>query len=110
MINFCRHYSVNSCLASIASVQGKHVITIEGLGNVNYPHIIQSQIANDYGSQCGFCTPGIAMSLYSFLLNTPNGEIENAFDGNLCRCTGYRPILDAAKKVCVRAITIFILS
>lgn len=96
---YSRHYSVNSCLAPLASVHGKHIITIEGLGNAKSPHLIQSQIANDHGSQCGYCTPGIAMSMYAFMVNTPHGDVDEAFDGNLCRCTGYRPILDAAKKV-----------
>ncbi|PKC10690.1 putative xanthine dehydrogenase [Rhizophagus irregularis] len=88
------HYSVNACLAPLCSVDGKHVITIEGIGNVKNPHPVQVR------SQCGFCTPGIAMSLYALLRNNPNPseeEIEECFDGNLCRCTGYRPILDAAK-------------
>ncbi|CAG8618143.1 10822_t:CDS:10 [Funneliformis mosseae] len=94
------HNSVNACLAPLYSVDGKHVITIEGIGNVNNPHPVQERIALLHGSQCGFCTPGIAMSLYALLRNNPNPseeEIEECFDGNLCRCTGYRPILDAAK-------------
>ncbi|KAI1357940.1 xanthine dehydrogenase [Xylaria arbuscula] len=94
------HASVNACLAPLASVDGKHVITIEGIGNVNNPHPAQQRIAKGNGSQCGFCTPGIVMSLYALLRNndSPNEhDIEEAFDGNLCRCTGYRPILDAAQ-------------
>ncbi|CAG8554989.1 8697_t:CDS:10 [Dentiscutata erythropus] len=94
------HCSVNACLAPLCSVDGKHVITIEGIGDVENPHPVQERIALLHGSQCGFCTPGIAMSLYSLLRNNPNPsekEIEECFDGNLCRCTGYRPILDAAK-------------
>ncbi|KAH7021233.1 xanthine dehydrogenase [Microdochium trichocladiopsis] len=94
------HASVNACLAPLASLDGKHVITVEGIGNVNRPHPAQERIAKGNGSQCGFCTPGIVMSLYALLRNndTPTeDEIEEAFDGNLCRCTGYRPILDAAR-------------
>ncbi|KAI0484294.1 xanthine dehydrogenase [Xylariaceae sp. FL0804] len=94
------HASVNACLAPLASVDGKHVITIEGIGNVKKPHPAQERIAKSNGSQCGFCTPGIVMSLYALLRNTENPsehDIEEAFDGNLCRCTGYRPILDAAQ-------------
>ncbi|KAL9059902.1 MAG: hypothetical protein Q9162_000972 [Coniocarpon cinnabarinum] len=93
------HASVNACLAPLVSVDGKHVITIEGIGNVKNPHPAQERIALGNGSQCGFCTPGIVMSLYALLRNNaaPTGdEVEEAFDGNLCRCTGYRPILDAA--------------
>lgn len=94
------HASVNACLAPLASVDGKHVITVEGIGNVKSPHPAQERIARGNGSQCGFCTPGIVMSLYALLRNNdaPTDEdIEEAFDGNLCRCTGYRPILDSAK-------------
>jgi xanthine dehydrogenase/oxidase len=94
------HASVNACLAPLASVDGKHVITVEGIGNVKSPHPAQERIAKGNGSQCGFCTPGIVMSLYALLRNNdaPTDEdIEEAFDGNLCRCTGYRPILDSAR-------------
>ncbi|RDL39251.1 putative xanthine dehydrogenase [Venustampulla echinocandica] len=94
------HASVNACLAPLVSVDGKHVITIEGIGNVKRPHPTQERIAKGNGSQCGFCTPGIVMSLYALLRNDTNPsehDIEEAFDGNLCRCTGYRPILDAAQ-------------
>ncbi|KAA6414390.1 MAG: xanthine dehydrogenase [Lasallia pustulata] len=94
------HASINACLAPLVSVDGKHVITVEGIGNVKNPHPAQERIAMGSGSQCGFCTPGIVMSLYALLRNEKNPselEIEEAFDGNLCRCTGYRPILDAAQ-------------
>src|SRR5271154_4722896 len=106
------HASVNACLAPLVSVDGKHVITIEGIGNTKNPHPAQQRIAMASGSQCGFCTPGIVMSLYALLRNDPEPselEIEEAFDGNLCRCTGYRPILDAAqsfspKKMCGKSL------
>ena len=94
------HASVNACLAPLVSVDGKHVVTVEGIGNVKNPHPAQERIAMGSGSQCGFCTPGIVMSLYALLRNESDPselEIEEAFDGNLCRCTGYRPILDAAQ-------------
>lgn len=94
------HASVNACLAPLVSVDGKHVITIEGIGNVKKPHPAQERIAKGNGSQCGFCTPGIVMSLYALLRNDSSPSehaIEEAFDGNLCRCTGYRPIIDAAQ-------------
>jgi len=94
------HASVNACLAPLVSVDGKHVITVEGIGNVKKPHPAQERIAKSNGSQCGFCTPGIVMSLYALLRNNPEPSehaIEEAFDGNLCRCTGYRPILEAAQ-------------
>ena len=61
-------------------------------------HPVQERIAKFHGSQCGFCTPGIVVSMYALLRNCPRPsqrQVEDAFDGNLCRCTGYRPILDA---------------
>lgn len=91
------------------TVEGKHVITIEALGTASNPHPLQERIAKLHGSQCGFCTPGIVMCLYALLRNAYNPatkryrltegmvELEGALDGNLCRCTGYKPILDAAK-------------
>ncbi|KAL8915107.1 MAG: hypothetical protein Q9171_000410 [Xanthocarpia ochracea] len=99
------HASVNACLAPLVSVDGKHVITVEGIGNVSKPHPAQERIAKNGGSQCGFCTPGIVMSLYALLRNSADPselEVEEAFDGNLCRCTGYRPILDAAQTFSMR--------
>ncbi|CAK7219419.1 hypothetical protein SBRCBS47491_003837 [Sporothrix bragantina] len=100
------HASVNACLAPLASVDGKHVITIEGIGNVKQPHPVQERVARGNGSQCGFCTPGIVMSLYALLRNNDRPtehEIEEAFDGNLCRCTGYRSILDSAQTFSINA-------
>lgn len=94
------HASVNACLCPLYTIDGKHVITVEGLGSANNPHPVQERIALLHGSQCGFCTPGFVMSLYTLLRNNPEPtelDIEECFDGNLCRCTGYRPILDAAK-------------
>lgn len=98
------HASINACLAPLVSLDGKHVITIEGIGNVEKPHPSQERVAKMNGSQCGFCTPGIVMSLYALLRNNTapsSEEVEEAFDGNLCRCTGYRPILDAAQSFSV---------
>ncbi|KAF2872915.1 xanthine dehydrogenase/oxidase [Massariosphaeria phaeospora] len=100
------HASVNACLAPLVSVDGKHVITVEGIGNVKRPHPVQERIAKGNGSQCGFCTPGIVMSLYALLRNydaPSEHDVEEAFDGNLCRCTGYRPILDAAQSFSVKS-------
>lgn len=78
---------------------GMSITTIEGLGSRKEGyHPLQKQLANHNGSQCGFCSPGIVMTMYSLLQNKSSPtkkEIEDHFDGNLCRCTGYRPILDA---------------
>ncbi|KAM1342911.1 hypothetical protein ACFX11_007181 [Malus domestica] len=94
------HYAVNACLASLYSVEGMHVITVEGLGSHKQGlHPIQESLARSHGSQCGFCTPGFIMSIYALLRSSqkpPNEEqIEECLAGNLCRCTGYRPIVDA---------------
>ncbi|KAI1317034.1 hypothetical protein EDD11_009100 [Mortierella claussenii] len=106
-----KHANVNGCLTPLCSVDGKHVITIEGLGNHKNPHPVQERIALCFGSQCGFCTPGIAMSLYTLLRNNARPteqEVEESFDGNLCRCTGYRPILDAAKSFASPSATAYL--
>lgn len=62
------HASINACLAPLVSVDGKHVITVEGIGNVKSPHPAQERIAKSNGSQCGFCTPGIVMVCFSIFL------------------------------------------
>ncbi|KAF7303760.1 Xanthine dehydrogenase/oxidase [Mycena indigotica] len=103
--NQIQHLAINACLAPIISVDGKHVITVEGVGSPQNPHPIQERLWKLSGSQCGFCTPGIIMSLYALVrnaayrgsLSAAEVELEGALDGNLCRCTGYKPILDAAK-------------
>ncbi|KAK9999957.1 hypothetical protein SO802_019560 [Lithocarpus litseifolius] len=96
----CMHYAINACLAPLYSVEGMHVITVEGVGNRRQGlHPIQESLAQSHGSQCGFCTPGFIMSMYALLRScqTPPSEelIEECLAGNLCRCTGYRPIADA---------------
>ncbi|XP_048259580.1 xanthine dehydrogenase/oxidase-like isoform X3 [Haliotis rufescens] len=91
------HYSVNACLAPICSLHGLAVTTVEGIGSTKTRlHPVQERLAKAHGSQCGFCTPGIVMSMYTLLRNSPQPtqeQIEDNFDGNLCRCTGYRAIL-----------------
>ncbi|XP_071734841.1 xanthine dehydrogenase 1-like isoform X3 [Rutidosis leptorrhynchoides] len=96
----CVHQAINACLAPLYSVEGMHVLTAEGLGNRKFGlHPVQESLASRHGSQCGFCTPGFVMSMYALLRSTktpPTEEqIEESLAGNLCRCTGYRPILDA---------------
>uniref|UniRef100_A0A0N4ZXA3 xanthine dehydrogenase n=1 Tax=Parastrongyloides trichosuri TaxID=131310 RepID=A0A0N4ZXA3_PARTI len=95
-----KHYSVNSCLTPLCSVFGKSVTTIEGISDLGKGrlHQVQERLIKAHGSQCGFCTPGFVMAMYSLLRNNPNpttNEIDEALQGNLCRCTGYRPILEA---------------
>ncbi|KAI8677562.1 hypothetical protein NCS56_00646400 [Fusarium sp. Ph1] len=102
-----RHLAVNACLYPLVGLDGKSLITIEGLGTVHRPHPLQERVAKMHGTQCGFCTPGIVMSLYALIRNSyRNGkfhltnsdvELQGHLDGNLCRCTGYKPILEAAR-------------
>ncbi|CAH1790691.1 unnamed protein product [Owenia fusiformis] len=96
-----QHFSVNACLAPVCSVHGMAVTTVEGIGSTKTRlHPVQERISRSHGSQCGFCTPGIVMSMYTLLRNTPlpsTNQMQHAFEGNLCRCTGYRPILDGFK-------------
>lgn len=97
------HNSVNACLAPVCSVDSCAVTTIEGIGSLKAGlHPLQKRVAEAHGSQCGFCTPGIIMAMYTLFRRNPKitaKEIEENMDGNLCRCTGYRPLLDAAKSL-----------
>ncbi|XP_051880287.1 xanthine dehydrogenase/oxidase-like [Pristis pectinata] len=92
------HVAVNACLAPLCSLHHTAVTTVEGIGSTGTQlHPVQERIAKAHGSQCGFCTPGFVMSVYTLLRNNLNPtmeEIEDALQGNLCRCTGYRPILE----------------
>ncbi|MHA7875835.1 xanthine dehydrogenase small subunit [Roseivivax sp.] len=98
-----RYETVNACIRFLASVDGCHVVTVEHLsprGGALHP--VQQAMVDHHGSQCGFCTPGIVMSLYALWMASPRPtteEIETALQGNLCRCTGYAPILRAAQAV-----------
>ncbi|XP_078398847.1 xanthine dehydrogenase/oxidase [Cetorhinus maximus] len=92
------HIAVNACLAPLCSLHRTAVTTVEGIGSTTTRlHPVQERIAKAHGSQCGFCTPGIVMSVYTLLRNNPEPimeEIEDTLQGNLCRCTGYRAILE----------------
>eukprot|EP00529_Nitzschia_sp_RCC80_P006848 CAMPEP_0113519712 /NCGR_PEP_ID=MMETSP0014_2-20120614/43682_1 /TAXON_ID=2857 /ORGANISM="Nitzschia sp." /LENGTH=1505 /DNA_ID=CAMNT_0000417481 /DNA_START=371 /DNA_END=4888 /DNA_ORIENTATION=- /assembly_acc=CAM_ASM_000159 len=95
-----KHISVNACLMPALAADGCHITTIEGVGSVKGDnlHPIQKAMVEMHGSQCGFCTPGIIVSIYSLYANNcSTKQIEEHMDGNLCRCTGYRPIWDAAR-------------
>ncbi|NXD62564.1 AOXB oxidase, partial [Eolophus roseicapillus] len=93
-----QHHPANSCLLPICSLHGAAVTTVEGVGSIKARiHPIQERLAKCHGSQCGFCTPGMVMSIYALLRNHARPSMEqiiSALDGNLCRCTGYRPIID----------------
>lgn len=96
-----RHEAVNSCLMTVPQLAGRALVTIEGLADNGRLHPLQRALVETDASQCGFCTPGIAMALFAFLEGGEEPEVETIHDalaGNLCRCTGYRPIVDAARK------------
>ena len=94
---------VNACIRFLASLDGCHVVTVEHLaGPDGALHPVQRAMVNHHGSQCGFCTPGIVMALYGLWMEMPQPsetQIERALQGNLCRCTGYAPIIRAARAV-----------
>ncbi|MDN6180033.1 MAG: xanthine dehydrogenase small subunit [Halomonas subglaciescola] len=108
-----RYQSANSCVTPAHQLNGCHLVTVEGLADDKHLHPAQAAMVECHGSQCGFCTPGIVMSLFTLYeeqnrhedQNKPVGQprapltqekLESALGGNLCRCTGYRPIRDAA--------------
>jgi xanthine dehydrogenase small subunit len=99
--------AVNSCLIFLPQIHGKQLITVENLATKEDKkillHPVQQAMVDTNGSQCGYCTPGFIMSMFAFYKshNNPNREfIEDALTGNLCRCTGYEPIIKALQKAC----------
>ncbi len=93
------YQAVNSCLVFLGTLDGKQVITVEDLRSSSGElHPVQQALVDYHGSQCGFCTPGFIMSLFALFKSEPSPSrksIEDALVGNLCRCTGYRSIMDA---------------
>eukprot|EP01064_Diplonema_japonicum_P007934 TRINITY_DN15530_c0_g2_i1.p1 TRINITY_DN15530_c0_g2~~TRINITY_DN15530_c0_g2_i1.p1 ORF type:complete len:1380 (+),score=418.54 TRINITY_DN15530_c0_g2_i1:45-4184(+) len=101
------HRSFNSCLRPILACNGMHVTSSIGIGTTKNPHAVQKAIAENNGTQCGFCSVGMVMNLYSHLQESPQGlttsELDKLIDSNYCRCTGYRPILAAYKSFATNA-------
>jgi xanthine dehydrogenase small subunit len=95
--------AINSCIQFLPTLDGKELITVESLrGTDGVLHPVQQSMVDCHGSQCGFCTPGFIMSLFALYKNNAapsRREIDDALAGNLCRCTGYRPIIDAASRM-----------
>ncbi len=99
--------AVNGCITLLAQVQDKQVVTVEGLRTGKALHPAQQAMVAHHASQCGFCTPGIVMAISALLATKQqqenqtinDAEIQDALSGNLCRCTGYRPIIDAAREL-----------
>lgn len=102
--NRIRYKAVDSCLIFLPMLHGKQLVTVENLKTPDGKlHPVQQAIVEEYGSQCGFCTPGIVMAmfeLYKGNAKPSRAQIDDAITGNLCRCTGYRPIIDAASHAC----------
>ena len=98
-----RYRTLNSCLTFVSSLHGKQLITVEDLKHQGKLHSVQQAMVDCHGSQCGFCTPGFIISLFALQKNSSGydkGATMEALAGNLCRCTGYRPIIDAAEQAC----------
>ncbi|WP_193727466.1 xanthine dehydrogenase small subunit [Paraburkholderia atlantica] len=99
--------AVNACIQFLPTLDGRALFTVEDLRAANGAlHPVQQALVDCHGSQCGFCTPGFVMSMWALYENQPasaglptRDEIDAALSGNLCRCTGYRPIIDAAQKM-----------
>ena len=98
--------AVNSCLLPVACLAGSEVITVEGVAERGGLHPVQRCLVEHHGSQCGYCTPGIVMALFEAFHRSDLKEpwqLEDQLCGNLCRCTGYRPIRDAASRALAQA-------
>ena len=98
-----QHESINSCITFVGALHGKQLLTVESLASDDTLHPVQQAMVDEHGSQCGFCTPGFIMSMFAlYQQDEPEDElrerIDQALGGNLCRCTGYRPIKTAAMK------------
>ncbi|RBP09145.1 xanthine dehydrogenase small subunit [Roseiarcus fermentans] len=103
-----RHGAVNACILLLGQLDGAELITVEDLADGGVLHPVQQAMVDQHGSQCGFCTPGIVMSLFAAYHSgapaTP-ASLNDQLAGNLCRCTGYRPILAAGLATCDGAPT-----
>ncbi|MGV6872114.1 (2Fe-2S)-binding protein [Pseudochelatococcus sp. B33] len=91
--------SVRGCLMLAVQAEGRRVDTVEGLETTKGLHVLQRSFMKHHGLQCGYCTPGILMTLVEFLRDVPepsDEELREAISGNLCRCTGYQNIVKAA--------------
>ena len=100
--NNINYKAINACIAFVPILEGKQIILVEDLISKGELHPVQKAMVNYHGSQCGFCTPGFVMSLFAMYKNYSSYSeaiIKDSIQGNLCRCTGYRPIIDAAKSL-----------
>lgn len=98
-----QYRSVNACITLVGALHGKQLLTVEDLRHRGQLHPVQQAMLDHHASQCGFCTPGIVMSLFAMQKSAGEGNdefIKQSLGGNLCRCTGYRPIMAAARQAC----------
>jgi carbon-monoxide dehydrogenase small subunit len=94
--------AVNSCLTLAVQANGKEIVTLKGIGTEENPHPLQNSFVRRGAIQCGFCTPGMIVSAKALLDQNPDPgreEIKEGISGNLCRCTGYKKIIDAIQEV-----------
>ena len=91
------HLPVNACILSLGTLDGKEITTVEALKGETL-HPVQQAMVDCHGSQCGFCTPGFVMALYAHWKSRSALPIADAIAGNLCRCTGYRQIVEAGER------------
>ncbi|MFP6806343.1 MAG: xanthine dehydrogenase small subunit [Pseudomonadales bacterium] len=115
------YQTINACIALAGSLDGRHLVTVEGLANGETLHPAQQAMVDTHGSQCGYCTPGFVMSLASLVENQRSAltsdsmppdsiresireTVTTGISGNLCRCTGYRPIIDAGMSVLEKSV------
>ena len=94
--------AVNSCIAMVGQLDGAAVTTVEGLAQGGNLHPVQRALVETDGTQCGFCTPGIAMAMFAYHHSgeaADDSAIHDMLAGNLCRCTGYRPIVEACRQI-----------
>ncbi|QKN81835.1 xanthine dehydrogenase small subunit [Scandinavium goeteborgense] len=97
-----RYQSANACLLLVGQLHGKQLLTVEDLADSGELHLVQRTLACGHASQCGFCTPGIVMSAFAMHKNgtaADSATVAHQLGGNLCRCTGYRPIVEAAMNI-----------
>ena len=93
--------AVNACILLLGQVDGKEIVTVDDLGRDGKLHPIQRALVDHHGSQCGFCTPGFVMSLFPLYQSGITADRQSVVDqlaGNLCRCTGYRPIVERSEE------------
>jgi xanthine dehydrogenase small subunit len=109
-----QYQTINSCIGQVFQFHGHHIITVEGLKYKSALHPVQEAMVDNHGAQCGYCTPGIVCSMAKLAADAKNKNIsitsqkvKNYLTGNLCRCTGYAPIIEAGMKIDLEKVKAF---